>query len=200
MVTDLYSKRYSDQQLQEELNVATILDPRFKQVPYLSDEDRYTLYNKISVKAASLPLRAPVPVKVKMEVNITPGTPALPELPVKQEPSTSTPSSLLEDILGEVFVTKVEPAKSPMEQSAIEIADYRALRQIQLKDNPLDWWKMHEFQFPMLARMAKVMLCVTATSVPSERVFSTAGDIITHERSTLKPKNVDMLIFLKKNM
>ncbi|KAG7278419.1 hypothetical protein CRUP_026970 [Coryphaenoides rupestris] len=35
---------------------------------------------------------------------------------------------------------------------------------------------------------------------PSERVFSTAGDIVTAKRSTLSPDNVDILIFLKKNL
>ena len=36
-------------------------------------------------------------------------------------------------------------------------------------------------------------------NVPSERVFSTAGDIVTAHRSALKSEFVDMLIFLKKN-
>ena len=43
-------------------------------------------------------------------------------------------------------------------------------------------------------------LTVPATSVSSERVFSTAGDIVTAQRANLKPKQIDELIFLKKNM
>ena len=38
----------------------------------------------------------------------------------------------------------------------------------------------------------------TATSVPSERVFSTAGDILTDQRASLSPKHLDTLLFLKK--
>ena len=49
------------------------------------------------------------------------------------------------------------------------------------------------------AKFAKHLLAIPATSVPSERIFLTAGDVITASRASLKPKNVDMLIFLKKN-
>ncbi len=41
---------------------------------------------------------------------------------------------------------------------------------------------------------------IPVTSVPSERVFSTAGDILSAQRACLKAKHVDMIIFLKKNM
>lgn len=40
---------------------------------------------------------------------------------------------------------------------------------------------------------------VPGTSVPSERVFSTAGDIVSAERATLHPDNVNMLLVLNKN-
>lgn len=46
-------------------------------------------------------------------------------------------------------------------------------------------------RYPSLAIIAKQDLCIPATSVPSERVFSTAGDIITAQRSQLKSKLVD---------
>ena len=41
---------------------------------------------------------------------------------------------------------------------------------------------------------------IPATSVPSKRVFSTAGDIVNAQTSQLLPGNVDMLIFLKDNL
>ena len=40
---------------------------------------------------------------------------------------------------------------------------------------------------------------IQATSVASERVFSTAGEIVTKKRSSLTPSNVNMLIFLHKD-
>jgi hypothetical protein len=43
----------------------------------------------------------------------------------------------------------------------------------------LDWWKKHRSDFPTIAQLAKKWLGCIATSVPSERAFSTAGNTIT---------------------
>ena len=44
---------------------------------------------------------------------------------------------------------------------------------VDLETNPLEWWKLHDKQFPLLSELARHYLCICATSVPSERVFST---------------------------
>ena len=43
-------------------------------------------------------------------------------------------------------------------------------------------------------------LGVVATSVPSERLFSTAGNIVTAKRCALEPENVEKLVFLHDNL
>lgn len=58
---------------------------------------------------------------------------------------------------------------------------------------------MHGNEFSILQRCAKKILCTPATSVPSERIFSKAGIVVSDRRSRIKPKNVDMLIFLNQN-
>ena len=42
---------------------------------------------------------------------------------------------------------------------------------LHIDDHPLQWWERHESRFPTLARLAKHFLCVSATSVPAERIF-----------------------------
>ena len=66
------------------------------------------------------------------------------------------------------------------------------------KSDPLNWWKENEMNFPNIAKLAKTYLAIPATSVPSERVFSKAGEIVSARRASIKSKNVDMILFLNK--
>ena len=50
-----------------------------------------------------------------------------------------------------------------------------------------------------LCHFCKKYLCAQASSTPSERVFSTAGDTISAESSRILPEKADMLVFLHKN-
>jgi zinc finger BED domain-containing protein 1 (E3 SUMO-protein ligase ZBED1) len=87
-----------------------------------------------------------------------------------------------------------------------EIAHYRALPFLAGKKvaedgkiiyaNPLEWWKSHEVRLPLLSRLARRVLCIPATSAPSERVFSAAGLTIANRRAALNAENAAALIFL----
>uniref|UniRef100_A0A8C9YLD5 HAT C-terminal dimerisation domain-containing protein n=1 Tax=Sander lucioperca TaxID=283035 RepID=A0A8C9YLD5_SANLU len=68
-----------------------------------------------------------------------------------------------------------------------------------LREDPLQWWKTNQQRFPLPAKTAKIYLCASPTSVPSERLFSTAGDIRSHTRNRLSPVNAERLVFLKGN-
>jgi len=114
---------------------------------------------------------------------------------VEEPPSKKT---ALEDLLGDSF--SAEPAEQFNRGVEREIEMYRREASIPLTSCPLKWWRENCSLYPLLSPLAKAYLSIPATSVPSERVFSTAGDIVTAQRSQLLPENVDMLIFLKKNM
>lgn len=61
------------------------------------------------------------------------------------------------------------------------------------------WWKSNEERFPAIALLAKKFLGIPSTSANAERVFSTAGNIVSAKRSSLLPENVNVLIFLFQN-
>ncbi|XP_064459035.1 zinc finger BED domain-containing protein 4-like [Ornithodoros turicata] len=63
----------------------------------------------------------------------------------------------------------------------------------------LDFWRSAQTQLPWLSCLAKKVLCVPATSTPSERVFSIAGLIVRAKRANLHPLTLDKLIFIHDN-
>ena len=54
--------------------------------------------------------------------------------------------------------------------------------------------------YKTLAKLAQKLLCIQATSVPSERLFSTAGNTVFNMTASFNPSTVDWLIFLNKNL
>lgn len=81
-----------------------------------------------------------------------------------------------------------------------EVNTYLMTTTIDGEEDPLAWWKVHRVNFPMLSKLVSKFLCIPATSSPSERVFSAGGNVVTCQRSCLKPAKVDMLVFLTKNL
>jgi hypothetical protein len=51
----------------------------------------------------------------------------------------------------------------------------------------------------MLAKIAQQFLCVPATSAPSERILSAAGNVLRKKRNRLKPDMASVLIFLHRS-
>jgi hypothetical protein len=80
-----------------------------------------------------------------------------------------------------------------------EVSRYVKLQDIRVKDDPLMWWLNHRDSFPTLAQLARKYLSIPATSVPSERLFSDAGNHISAKRTHLTPDLVNKVLFLKRN-
>ncbi len=104
-----------------------------------------------------------------------------PVRPIQSKPDSAT---ALDTLFGEDYGTSdVSPHDTDIESQ-----------------DPLLWWKVNESRFAKLSTLAQWYLAVPATSVPAERVFSTAGLIVNRLRTRLSSEHVDRLIFLNKNM
>jgi hypothetical protein len=62
---------------------------------------------------------------------------------------------------------------------------------------PLEWWKIHSSEYPILSQMAKDYLAIMPTSVPCEQSFSIAGKQITQTRNRLDPDTTQACLCLK---
>ncbi|KAJ5300184.1 hypothetical protein N7508_007427 [Penicillium antarcticum] len=69
-----------------------------------------------------------------------------------------------------------------------EIARYLA-RGIE-RQKPRAFWKEHENEFPILARMARDILSIPASGAGVERLFNCARDICHYRRGQLKPSTI----------
>ncbi|CAD7093244.1 unnamed protein product [Hermetia illucens] len=68
---------------------------------------------------------------------------------------------------------------------------------VRLKDSPIEVWTEIVHKDSSLLKMVKKYLCVMATSVPCERVFSASGNIANCKRSCLLGEKLHKLLFLK---
>ena len=91
-------------------------------------------------------------------------------------------------------------AQSPRDRLHKEMERYIKQETIDGDDDPLVWWKYRVRDFPLLNKLARKYLAVPASSSPSERLFSKAGQIVTSQRAQLKPDQANMLVFLAENL
>lgn len=67
-------------------------------------------------------------------------------------------------------------------------------------NDPLFWWSQRKHIYPRLYRIMKSRLCISATSVPCERIFSHAGQIVSEKRERLDCEKISQIIFLNYNL
>lgn len=185
-------EKYADQKTDDLLDIATLVDPRFK-VQYIKPE-----------KVDIIKMRA---VSEMLEGNQDQSTSARTEGP--GEDGAGAAAAVLptqkkqRKSLGSFF-KKLCPTTSRglTDKEAVEkeLDNYLLTPDADSEMDPLQWWKIHEKNFPRVSCLAKRYLCIPATSTPSERVFSTGGNIVTCKRASLKPEAVDRLVFLTRNL
>uniref|UniRef100_M3ZUA0 HAT C-terminal dimerisation domain-containing protein n=1 Tax=Xiphophorus maculatus TaxID=8083 RepID=M3ZUA0_XIPMA len=107
-------------------------------------------------------------------------------------------SDLLQNRRAELTV-QTQATYPKREQADAELTKFLQEDAIDASCDPLMWWCDNQRRYPLMANLAKKYMCICATSTSSERMFSTAGNIATPERSCLKPHKLNMLVFLKNN-
>ncbi|XP_036319608.1 zinc finger BED domain-containing protein 4-like [Rhagoletis pomonella] len=78
-----------------------------------------------------------------------------------------------------------------------EISVYLRATVGRLNENPLEIWADFKQQFPKLFHIAYKHLTIVASSVPSERLFSKASQVLNQQRNRLQGKRVNKILFLQ---
>jgi len=158
--------------------VTTILDPRMKSFPFVKD-----LYRR-EQKANAESLLSNLYTQLKHDLE-------LPE---------DIRSPILDDDDDEF--ERMWASNQQSTQTADN--DNEIMRYLRCPDepknvDPLLWWRDHKSSYPILSKLARKYLSIPSTSVPSERLFSDAGNHISAKRTRLTPDLVDRILFLKRN-
>ena len=183
IATELSSKfSLSTQQPTSPLVLSASLDPRFRQLSFLSALDCDGDEVKMSVVAATM----------KAAGNQD-GEDGVPE-PEPKKCKAAEDVSGLQLLFGSS--TEERSLSSTVEE---EVLLYFSERPASNEMDPLVWWKANQERYPHLGQLARKMLCIPATSVPAEQVFSTCGLLVNKLRCALSPASVDAMVFLAKN-
>ncbi|KAE8287441.1 Zinc finger BED domain-containing protein 1 [Larimichthys crocea] len=183
-ITADLNKRYpEDSDVFMFLNTASYLDPRFHCLGHLDHGRQQEVHDKVLAEITAI-----AAAKKSGES----------ELPAPLEAPRKSSLSAMGDLFSQVYQQQTRAAAYDLHG---ELVQYEREPQLPPDADPLLWWKSTgSARYPYIAQVAKKYLTVPGTSVRSERVFSSAGNIVNKKRSALAADHVDRLVFLANNM
>ena len=183
------SNRFPDVEGNFSEAVATLLDPRFKRVPF-SDETKRTQHE---MKIIDMMTSLFTPTN-----NANHAESAVPEV----DADAARPVAKRQKSFMHSFMEKIKKIEETTPETLTgpkaEFERYIGMKFLDIREDPLKWWLEHSPLFPHLSLIARKYMFIPATSVPSERLFSKAGELVSKKRNCLKESTVDMILFLNK--
>ena len=152
--------------------LSSCLDPRYKHLNFLSNEQRKLAIETLESTLEELPLTM---LKRRSREN-------------ESSPKKAKVQRVLDFLLD---YDSEDNAESEITTFMRERADPDT--------DSLAWWKDNSDTYSRFSVLARRYLAVPSTSVPSERIFSAAGWIVTKLRNRLSSSCIDQIIFLNKN-
>ncbi|KAM8766859.1 E3 SUMO-protein ligase ZBED1-like [Acanthopagrus schlegelii] len=172
--------------------LAAALDPRFRKLRFLAAGEVLKVQSAVQAMALAAKQQVGQPTASKHGANNS----------TAQDTPTAGHAKNMTSFLDSDSTTSDE--EQDEEQQLLqtvhqEVLMYFGEHPLSKKENPLTWWEKNAARYPTLAELARSLLCIPATSTPSERLFSAAGNIVSKKRASLSPEHVDMLTFLHFN-
>ncbi|XP_014270596.1 E3 SUMO-protein ligase ZBED1 [Halyomorpha halys] len=137
-IAEVLIEKYRGESVSEVLELSSALDPRFKNLPFLTDEDRSRLRNKILSQLNEL---------VTSPESVDHGKTILGKKRV----------SGMEYLLGELCTIKCE--MEPSQKTDMELVQYEWEPQANLEKSPIEWWRDANGKCYHVSRLAAEYLC-----------------------------------------
>ena len=164
---------------------ASALDPRFKHLKFISDRQRNEVL--VSLKNQYSLLKQQEDEQINNQTHLTNLRSV--NLPLRTNPDRQ--KNIFDNLFDDL---------QQFEQEQDEFEKYFfSLPLASRSVDPFIWWNQQKHELPIMSKLAKKYLCISATSVPSERLFSDVGNHITPSRNRLSHDIVSKLVFLKRN-
>nr|CAD2170837.1 unnamed protein product [Meloidogyne enterolobii] len=97
--------------------------------------------------------------------------------------------------------TEVKAELNAHQKAEVEVNEYLHSKRLQITDDPFKYWSgENSIKWPLLTKLSHRYFSAPATSSESERLFSTAGLVVSNLRTRLLPDNVEKLLFLHNNL
>src|SRR6266542_3927836 len=157
-----------------------ILDPRYKTQIIPNDLDLEIAKNVLTTEFTSYQILVEQDKEINEEIN--------------KETNTSVGEKRKPLGIMEYIIQKKK--KSSNLQSRNEIDEYLAIPVESQNVNPCEWWKHHQTQYPILAKIAQDYICIPATSVSNEQAFSKSGELISKKRNRLGDRAIEACMCL----
>uniref|UniRef100_A0A182N6P6 BED-type domain-containing protein n=1 Tax=Anopheles dirus TaxID=7168 RepID=A0A182N6P6_9DIPT len=148
---------------------ATILDPRFKKEGIENETDFDRSYKSL--------------IEDMKKINSTDTSHS------ESTQDTVTVEKSVTESIWEDFDTKRKQKASVSlikRSNNLELDNYLAEPFLKRTEDPLLWWHINKMVYPTLFKIMLGKLCIPASSVPCERVFSKAAEIESEKRNRLK--------------
>ena len=201
--------RFGNIEHHESYALATFLDPRFKGFLFQDPNCALEAKEKIAQKLEEMLTDDPS-FHDNMEENVqaSMNTEDESESSMNMEfgsPKPKRKRSILADTMEAIKKRAIyEQQNSPKTEVYTFLEHYSNSKTMEESSDVFAYWKsMSESTKPIervAAKLAAYYLTPPPTSVDVERLFSTAGDIITNERNRLLPENASKILFLRENL
>jgi hypothetical protein len=99
-----------------------------------------------------------------------------------------------EEELSDAELYRLAPA---VPETELELIRYLQQERLLQDTDIYQYWKAKQYDYPIVAKIAKDHFAIPAMSAPSESVFSIGGDVVTKKRNRLTGDTVRFIVCLK---